>query len=182
MKFKELDIAGVWQIEPDLVSDDRGVFRRHFCSEEFLAHGIESSVMQGNVSENPHLHTLRGFHYQLAPHAEGKTISCFSGAIYDIVVDLRPESKSFLHWIAFSLNAKNRSSLHIPPGCANAYLTTEPNTLVHYYMSEFYAPDSYRGFHYNDTSFKFEWPAEPRLISERDRNLPNFDRDAVIGK
>jgi len=164
-----------------LVSDERGVFRRHFCSVEFAAYGIETRVMQGNVSENLHLHTLRGFHYQLAPHAEGKTISCFSGAIYDIVVDLRLESKSFLHWIAVSLNAKNRSSLHIPPGCANAYLTIEPNTIVHYYMSEFYAPDSYRGFHYNDTSFKFVWPAEPRLISDRDRNLPAFDRTAVIG-
>ncbi len=181
MKFKELDIAGAWLIEPELVSDERGVFRRHFCSEEFAAHGIETRVMQGNVSENPHLHTLRGFHYQLAPHAEGKTISCFGGAIYDIIVDLRPESKSFLQWIAVTLDAKDRSSLHIPPGCANAYLTIEPGTVVHYYMSELYTPGSYRGFRYNDPAFKFVWPAEPRLISKKDRNLPDFDRAAVIG-
>jgi dTDP-4-dehydrorhamnose 3,5-epimerase len=176
VKFKELDIAGARLIEPELVSDERGSFRRHFCSEEFAAHGIETRVMQGNVSENPHLHTLRGFHYQLAPYAEGKTISCFSGALYDIIVDLRPDSKSFLQWVAVTLDAKDRSSLYIPPGCANAYLTVAPNTVVHYYMSELYTPGSYRGFCYNDPSFNFEWPAKPQVISDRDRNLPHCNR------
>jgi dTDP-4-dehydrorhamnose 3,5-epimerase len=181
MKFKELDIAGAWLIEPELVSEERGVFRRHFCREEFAAHGIETRVMQGNVSENPHLHTLRGFHYQLAPHAEGKTISCFSGALYDIIVDLRPDSKSFLQWVAVTLDARDRSSLYIPPGCANAYLTVAPDTVVHYYMSELYTPGSYRGFRYNDPSFNFEWPAKPQLISERDKNLPLCDRAGLKG-
>ena len=181
MKFKELDIAGAWLIEPKLVSDERGVFRRHFCSEEFAAHGIETRVMQGNVSENPYLHTLRGFHYQLAPHAEGKTISCFSGALYDIIVDLRPDSKSFLQWVAVTLDAEDRSSLYIPPGCANAYLTVAPDTVVHYYMSEMYTPGSYRGFCYNDPSFNFKWPAEPQLISDRDRNLQCCDRAGLKG-
>ena len=181
MKFKELDVAGAWLIEPELVSDERGNFRRHFCNEEFAAHGIETRVMQGNVSENPHLHTLRGFHYQLAPHAEGKTISCFSGALYDIIVDLRPDSKSFLQWVAVTLDAKDRSSLYIPPGCANAYLTVVPDTVVHYYMSELYTPGSYRGFCYDDPSFNFEWPAKPQLISDRDRNLPLCDRSSLKG-
>ena len=181
MKFKELDIAGAWLIEPELVSDERGVFRRHFCSEEFAAHGIETRVMQGNVSENPHLHTLRGFHYQLAPYAEGKTISCFSGALYDIIVDLRPDSKSFLQWVAVTLDVKDRSSLYIPPGCANAYLTIAPDTVVHYYMSELYTPGSYRGFCYSDPAFNFKWPAKPQLISDRDRNLPYCDRAGLKG-
>lgn len=181
MKFRELDIAGAWLIEPELFSDERGVFRRHFCSEEFANHDIETSVMQGNVSENPHLYTLRGFHYQLAPHAEGKTISCFSGALYDIIVDLRPESKSFLQWVAVTINAKDRFSLYIPPGCANAYLTVAPETIVHYYMSEKYTSGSYRGFCYKDPSFNFKWPAEPRVISERDSNLPNLDRSGFKG-
>lgn len=176
MKFKELGIAGVWLIEPELYSDERGVFRRHFCREEFAAHGIATQVAQGNVSENPHLHTLRGFHYQLAPHAEGKTLSCFSGGIYDIIVDLRPDSKTFLQWISLTLDAQSRNSFYIPPGCANAYLTVAPDTVVHYYMSEMYAPGSYRGFNYADPSFKFVWPAAPRVISERDRNLPYYDR------
>jgi len=175
MKFKELDIAGAWLIEPELVSDERGVFRRHFCSEEFAVHGIETRVMQGNISENPHRHTLRGFHYQIAPHAEGKTISCLNGALYDIIVDLRPESKSFLQWVAVAFDAKDRKSLYIPPGCANAYLTIAPDTIVHYYMTELYAPDSYRGFRYNDPYFNFVWPAEPKLISKRDQSLPCYD-------
>ena len=179
MKFKELDIAGVWLIEPELICDDRGVFRRHFCSEEFAEHGIDTSVMQGNVSENPHLHTLRGFHYQLAPHAEGKTISCFSGALYDVIVDLRPDSKTFLQWLALTINARDRTSLYIPPGCANAYLTIAPDTVVHYYMSEIYSPGSYHGFCYTDPSFKFEWPAEPKVISERDKSLPCCDRTGI---
>ena len=176
MKFKELGIAGVWLIEPELYSDERGVFRRHFCQEEFAAHGIATQVAQGNVSENPHLHTLRGFHYQLAPHAEGKTLSCFSGGIYDIIVDLRSDSKTFLQWISLTLNAQSRNSLYIPPGCANAYLTVAPDTVVHYYMSEMYEPGSYRGFNYDDPSFKFVWPAAPQVISDRDRDLPYYDR------
>lgn len=176
MKFKELDIAGAWLIEAESFSDDRGVFRRHFCQEEFAARGIATQVAQGNVSENPHLHTLRGFHYQLAPHAEGKTISCFSGGIYDIIVDLRPDSRSFLQWIAITLDARIRTSFYVPPGCANAYLTIAPDTVVHYYMSEAYAPGSYRGFRYNDPFFKFVWPAEPKVMSEKDRNLPYYDR------
>lgn len=179
MKFTELGISGVWVIEPELVQDARGTFRRHFCSEEFAAHGIECGVMQGNVSENPHKHTLRGFHYQLPPHAEGKTISCFSGSLYDIIVDLRPRSGTFLKWVSVVIDGKSRNSLYIPPGCANAYLTLEDDTVVHYYMSESYAPDSYRGFNYKDPFFGFRWPAEPRLISDKDDRLPNCDRSVL---
>jgi len=175
VKFIELDIVGAWLIEPELVIDERGVFRRHFCSEEFAAQGIETRVMQGNISENPHLHTLRGFHYQLAPHAEGKTISCLSGGLYDIIVDLRPDSETFMQWISVTFDSKDRKSLYIPAGCANAYLTIEPDTIVHYYMTDLYAPDSYRGFRYNDPYFNFDWPAEPKLVSERDLNLPFCD-------
>ena len=175
MKFTELGIAGAWLIKPELVCDERGVFRRHFCNKEFADHGIETCIMQGNVSENPHLHTLRGFHYQLAPHAEGKTISCLSGGLYDIVVDLQPESKTYLQWVAVTFDSKDRKSLYVPAGCANAYLTIEPNTIVHYYMTDMYVPDSYRGFHYNDPAFNFVWPAPPSLISEKDRNLPCYD-------
>lgn len=175
MDFIELEIAGAWLIEPELVCDERGVFRRHFCNREFADHGIEPRVMQGNVSENPHLHTLRGFHYQLAPHAEGKTISCLNGGLYDIVVDLRTQSSTYLQWVAVTFNARDRKSLYVPPGCANAYLTIEPNSIVHYYMTDSYVPDSYRGFRYDDPAFNFVWPAAPRLISAKDRNLPFYD-------
>lgn len=180
MKFEELDIVGAWLIEPELFCDERGVFRRHFCSKEYADHGIETRVMQGNVSENPHLHTLRGFHYQLAPYEEGKTISCMSGGVYDIVVDLRIESRTYLQWVAVTFDAKNRKSLYVPPGCANAYLTMEPNTVVHYYMTDMYMPHSYCGFRYDDPAFNFVWPVEPGLISEKDRNLPFYDAPGQI--
>lgn len=174
MKFQELEIPGAWLIDAELVEDARGVFRRHFCVTEFAAHGIDASMLQGNVSENPHCHTLRGFHYQLPPHAEGKTISCFSGSLYDIIVDLRPDSATYRRWEAVNLTAASRQSLYIPPGCANAYLTMVAGTVVHYYMSNFYHPGSYRGFHYADPSFGFKWPCEPALISAKDSELPLY--------
>jgi dTDP-4-dehydrorhamnose 3,5-epimerase len=174
MQFKELGIAGAFLIEPNLFSDERGIFRRHYCSEEYAKHGIKTGVMQGNVSENPHAYTLRGFHYQLAPHAEGKTISCITGSIYDIVVDLRSDSDTYLKWDSVILDADNRNQLYVPPGCANAFLTTEKKTIIHYYMSELYAPNSYQGFSYKDPEFNFAWPSDVEHISKKDENLPNY--------
>ena len=181
MNFHELSLNGVWLIESEPFCDDRGVFRRHFCSEEFSQRGIDSKVLQGNISENPHLHTLRGFHFQLPPYAEGKTISCLTGSLFDIVVDLRPDSRTYLKWESVSLDAKLRNSLYVPPGCANAYLTTESNTIVHYYMSEIYVPSSYGGFIFNDSFFNFPWPAEPRRISVKDRELPSYKQLVTSG-
>ena len=174
MKFTKLSIDGAWLIEPELISDDRGIFRRHFCKDEYEELGLDSHVMQANVSENPHLHTLRGFHYQLPPHAEGKTISCMSGSLYDIIVDLRQDSPTYLKWEPLTIRAEDRNALYVPPGCANAYLTMESNTIVHYYMTESYKPDAYRGFYYNDPFFDFKWPFPPKLISDKDKNLPSY--------
>ena len=179
MKFVELEIPGVWLIEPEPFVDDRGVFRRHFCQKEFDERGIESRICQTNISENWVKYSLRGFHYQIKPYGECKTISCLQGAVYDIVVDLRPESQSFLRWLSVEIDSKNHLSLHVPAGCANAYLTLEDQTMIHYYMSEFYHPESYRGFRYNDPLFNFVWPAEPKVISEKDRNFSNFDPHSV---
>lgn len=175
MKFIEAGLEGVWLIEPLVFTDERGVFRRHFCAEEFAAHGLSSTAVQGNISENPHRGTLRGFHYQLAPFGEAKTLSCITGAIYDMVVDLRPSSPTFMKWVALEVSADDRRSIHVPAGCANAWLSTEPNTVLHYYMSEMFAPGSYRGIRYNDPAFGFRWPMEPAVISEKDRTFPDFD-------
>lgn len=181
MQFSELDLPGVWLIAPTLHADDRGVFRRHFCAEEFAAHGLAAEAVQGNISENPHVGTLRGFHYQTGRFAEAKTLSCVTGAIYDIVVDLRPQSRTFMKWIPVEISARDRVSLHVPAGCANAWLTTEPNTIIHYYMSEMYASASYRGFRYNDPAFGFHWPSEPRVISDKDRTFADFDPSSLLG-
>lgn len=181
MTFVELEIHGVWLIEPDLLVDERGVFRRSFCAQEFADHGLAPTAVQGNISENPHEGTLRGFHYQVRPYEEAKTLSCVTGALFDIVVDLRLASRTFMRWISVELSAAGRSSLHIPAGCANAWLTTEPSTTVHYYTSEPYSPPSYRGFRYNDPAFGFRWPREPEYISEKDRRLPDFDPASIVG-
>jgi len=181
MKFTELALPGVWLIEPEPFSDERGVFYRLFCAQEFAAHGLIPIAVQGNISVNPYLGTLRGFHYQEPPFEEAKTISCVMGSIYDIVVDLRKGSPTFMKWIAVELSAQERRSLHVPSGCANAWMTTAPNAIVHYYMSELYAPQAYRGFRYNDPTFGFRWPMEPIVISEKDRRLPDFDSASLMG-
>ena len=175
MKFTQLAIADVWLIEPELIEDNRGVFRRSFCAAEYKVFGLVPTVLQGNISENNTLGTLRGFHYQIAPHQEAKTLSCLIGSIFDIVVDIRPNSNTFLKWLSVELSATNRNSIYLPPGCANAYLTTDNQSVIHYYMSEVYAPASYRGFNYADPQFSFSWPFEPVVISEKDKNLPELD-------
>lgn len=175
MTFTELDVAGVFLIELAVHADERGAFRRHFCAEEFAAHGLRADVVQGNISENLRAGTLRGFHYQTGRSAEAKTISCMTGSLYDIVLDLRPDSPTFMRWVAAELSAEDRRSLHVPAGCANAWMTMAPNTMVHYYMSELFAPGSARGIRYNDPAFDFRWPMEPVVIAERDRTFPDFN-------
>lgn len=175
MKFIELGLAGVWLIEPELVFDDRGTFRRTFCAAEFAANGLDSAAVQGNVSENPHEGTLRGFHFQLPPYEEAKTLTCVTGSLFDIIVDLRPGSKTYLRWVSCEFSASDRRSLHVPKGCANAWLTTSPNTTVHYYMGEAYRPNVDRGIRFDDPSFGFRWPREPNVISKKDLSYPDFD-------
>ena len=174
MKFHPQSIPGVYLIEPTPFEDERGMFRRHFCATEFGQNEVVTSVKQANVSENKFAHTLRGFHYQVSPHGEGKTLSCLKGSIYDIVVDLRKSSPTYMKWIAVELDSKNRKAVHIPPGCANAFLTLESDCLIHYYCSEAYAPHAERGIRYNDPAFSFKWPVEPKVISEKDKSHPDY--------
>jgi len=175
MKFYEQKIKGVWLIESEPFKDHRGMFFRHFCQKEFKSKGLESKILQTNVSKNNKKYTLRGMHYQLKPFGEHKTMLCVSGVIYDIIVDLRPDSETFLKWISVELEAQSPVSLHIPVGCANGYLTLKDDTTILYYMSEFYSPEAYRGFRYNDKLFDFKWPGEPVIISDKDRTYPDFD-------
>jgi dTDP-4-dehydrorhamnose 3,5-epimerase len=179
VKFTELALPGVWVIEPQVHADERGAFRRHFCAQEFASHGLATSVAQGNLSENPVCGTLRGFHYQAGASAEAKTISCVTGAVYDIVLDLRTDSPTFLQWVSVEISASDRRSLHVPAGCANAWLTTAPSTMVHYYMSESYDPGAGRGIRYDDPAFDFRWPQAPAVISDKDRAFPDFDRASL---
>jgi dTDP-4-dehydrorhamnose 3,5-epimerase len=174
MKFIEQSLPGVFLIEPEPFTDDRGVFRRHFCQDEFKKYGIANQVQQANVSENKYAYTLRGFHYQLTPFGEGKTLSCLKGKIYDIIVDLRKDSPTYMKWISFELNDENRHSIHIAPGCANAFLTMTGGCLIQYYCSQSYSPEHERGIRYDDAAFDFKWPHKPECISEKDNEHPDY--------
>jgi len=174
MKFIPQYIADLFLIIPDLHRDERGVFRRSFCKDEFAKNGVEFDVRQGNISENFKKHTMRGFHYQISPSDESKIISCISGALYNVVLDLRKKSVTYKKWVALEISSNKRESVYVPAGCANAFLTTEDNTIVHYYMGDSFSPNTYRGIRYNDPEFAVKWPCEPEIISEKDNNLPDF--------
>ena len=175
MKFEELEIKGAFLIHAEPFEDERGVFRRNFCKKEFAEHGIATTITQANISENRYKHTLRGFHYQVLPHGEGKTMTIMKGRIYDLIVDLRKESDTYLKWVSLELSSYMRTSFHVPPGCANAFLTMEDDTLVQYYSSYPYTPDAERGLRYNDPLFKFNWPInDPVYLSDKDASLPNY--------
>jgi len=174
MIFNKTFIKDLFIINHELHQDERGIFRRSFCKEEFSKQGIQFEAVQGNVSKNFKKHTLRGFHYQKEPSNEAKVISCISGAIYNIVLDLRKNSPTRFKWVALEINDQNHSSIFVPAGCANAFLTMSDNTIVHYYMGDLYNEINYSGVRYNDPKFAFEWPCEPKVISNKDLNLPDF--------
>ena len=174
MKFFNQSIEGLVLIKPEVFEDNRGAFRRNFCAKELKEHGINFSVCQGNISENFRQYTLRGFHYQKNPSNESKVLTPISGNIYNVVIDLRPRSSTFLKWLSIEVSAERRESLHVPAGCANAFLTTSENTVVHYYMGDYFKPESYSGFRYNDPYFNVQWPHEPQVISQRDADFSDF--------
>lgn len=179
MKAIEQSLPGVVLMVPDVFRDGRGAFRRNFCTKQLAEIDIEFTVCQGNISENPGRYTMRGFHYQRSPSRESKVLTPVSGGLYNVVVDLRPLSKTFLKWVAIEVSAERRESLHVPAGCANAFLTTETNTVVHYYMGDYFRPETYAGFRYNDPSFAIEWPHAPLIISDRDATFPDFSEEQL---
>ena len=175
MKFHKQQFEGTWLIEAEPIADNRGAFRRHFCQKEFQEIGLDIKIVQTNISENKNKHTLRGFHYQLPPHEEAKILTCLKGAFYNVIIDLRSNSETYLKWISFELKAGDNLSLHVPSGCANSWLTLEDSTTILYYMSEFFHANSYRGFRYNDPNFLINWPFDPKVISLKDQSYPDLD-------
>jgi dTDP-4-dehydrorhamnose 3,5-epimerase len=177
MIFRETPIAGAVLIELELLADERGSFARTFAAEEFEAHGLEARVVQCNTSTNVRAGTLRGLHYQAAPHAEAKLVRCVRGSIYDVVVDLRPESPTYCAWHGVELSASNGRELFIPTGLAHGFQTLEDDTEVLYQMSEAYSAEHARGVRWDDPVFGIEWPeTDARTISERDRDYADFER------
>jgi dTDP-4-dehydrorhamnose 3,5-epimerase len=175
MIFRETKISGAFIIEVQCLEDERGFFGRSFCRNEFAERGLNPEVAQCNISLNRCAGTLRGMHYQDAPHAEEKLIRCTRGSLYDVVVDLRRESPTHKQWLALELSADHWRMLYIPKGCAHGFLTLADNTEIVYQMSEFYHPESGRGVRWNDPAFGIEWPQRNRvMMSDRDRSWPDY--------
>ena len=169
-------------IEPERLVDERGFFARLFCQRELAEHGLETHIVQSSISFNPRQGTLRGLHYQEAPHAETKLVRCTHGAIYDVIVDLRPNSATRYRWHAVELSAENRHTLYIPKGLAHGFITLQPSTEVLYQMSEYHHAAAARGVSWDDPLLQIDWPQQPTVISERDANYPllECERGATI--
>jgi dTDP-4-dehydrorhamnose 3,5-epimerase len=175
VKFTETRLKGAYIIQPEIMSDERGFFARTWCVREFESCGLESRIVQCNISYNLRKGTLRGMHYQAPPFEEDKLVRCTKGAIHDVIIDLRRNSETCGKHISVALNMENRTMLYIPKGFAHGFLTLEDDTEVHYQMSGFYAPECARGFRWNDPALGIEWPSEIRVISEKDRSYTDFD-------
>ena len=179
MIFKETDLKGAFVLELERLTDDRGFFARSWCRKEFIEHGLNPQLVQCNVSFNKRSNTLRGMHYQVAPYEEAKLVRCTRGSIYDVIIDLRPESGTFARCFGILLDAERRNMIYIPEGFAHGFLTLEDDTEILYQMSEFYEPSSARGVRWNDPAFDIRWPADVSVISDRDRSYPDFDPGPV---
>jgi dTDP-4-dehydrorhamnose 3,5-epimerase len=162
-------------IELEKRGDERGFFARMFCAEEFSTHGLATRLVQVNNSAAVRRGTLRGCHYQLPPKAETKLVRCIRGALYDVIIDVRRDSPTFGDHFGVELTAENRKMLYVPKGFAHAFLTLEDATEAIYLVDEFYAPDHERGIRWNDPKFGIDWPIDPVVISDKDRNFPDFD-------
>ena len=172
MIFTETNLAGAFVVDLDYVTDDRGFFARTFCADEFSKRGLKPTVMQTNTSLNHKKGTLRGLHYQSAPATEAKFIRCIRGSVFDLILDLRPGSPTYMEHFGVTLSAENRSALYIPEMFAHSYLTLQDNTEVLYQVSEAYTPQVEGGFRYNDPALGITWPVEVAVISEKDASWP----------
>jgi len=173
MRFTPTEIAGVVRVDVEPHRDDRGLFARLHCPDEFAAAGIPFSPAQTSVSRNPMRHTLRGMHYQPAPHGESKLVRVTCGRIFDVAVDLRPSSPTYRRWTAAELSAENLAALFIPEGIAHGFLTLEPDTDVVYQIAPMFRPGHEAGVRWDDPAFGIAWPAPPALISPRDAAYPD---------
>jgi dTDP-4-dehydrorhamnose 3,5-epimerase len=174
MVFTPVGIEGAFLMEPQPIVDERGFFARMWCDEEAEAHGLNPAVEQCNISFNPLAGTLRGMHYQEAPHTEAKLVRCTAGAIFDVLIDIRPDSPSFKRWYGAELTADNHRMLYVPEGCAHGYLTLVDNAEVFYQVSTKYAPKAARGVRFNDPAFNVRWPAPVLHLHPRDRDYADF--------
>jgi len=174
MIFSKAPLADAFIIDIEKKEDKRGFFARSWCRHEFEAHGLNANLVQCNISFNPFKGTLRGMHRQKKPFEEAKLVRCPRGSLYDVIVDLRENSPTYKKHLGVTLTGDNWRMLYIPEGFAHGFLTLEDNTEVFYQLSEYYMPDSQQGFRWNDPALAIIWPSEPVVISDRDRDYPDF--------
>ena len=179
MIFTESPLPGAFLIDLAPIADERGFFARAYCDEEFAAKGLSTGLRQCSVSYNTRKGTLRGLHYQGLPHEEHKLVRCTSGAIFDVIADIRPQSSHYRRWFGTQLTAQNRRSLFIPPGFAHGFITLSDDAEVYYMISVPHAPESAQGFRWNDPAFAIQWPLAPSVISPRDAAYPLLDASAA---
>lgn len=182
MKFIEASLPGAYVVELDHVEDERGFFARTWCQREFEGCGLNPKLAQCNISFNQRLGTLRGLHYQVAPHEEAKLVRCTMGAIFDVIVDIRPDSPTYSRWFGLELSAENRTALYVPESFAHGFQTLEDNSEVFYQMSEFYHPESARGIRWDDPAFGIPWPISAPIISRKDTSYADFVETRDCGK
>jgi len=174
--FKETKLKGAYVIKPERLEDERGFFARTFCQKEFERQGLNPRIAQCSISFNKKKATLRGMHYQVAPYKEAKIVCCVKGAIFDVIIDLRPGSSTYCQWFGVELSAENREMLYVPEGFAHGFQTLADDTVVSYQISEFYHPESAKGVRWDDPAFGIKWPLPNLVISEKDMNYADFGR------
>jgi dTDP-4-dehydrorhamnose 3,5-epimerase len=172
MRFTKIAINGAWVIDPDPHEDERGRFMRAWCVREFAEHDVDFLPVQANLGFSIRKGTVRGMHFQEAPALEAKLVRCTRGAVYDVVLDVRPESRTYSKWYGIELSAENGRMLYVPEHCAHGYQTLEDCTEVYYMASEYYTPNLARGFRFDDPAFSIQWPIAVTVVSEQDRNWP----------
>lgn len=177
MIFSPIGIEGSFLIRPKLFEDERGVFARVWCGQEFAKQGLASHMSEGNASRTARQGTVRGLHYQAPPHAEAKLVRCTKGAIYDVVLDLRSQSPTYRQWRGIELGPRDLEMIYVPEGCAHGYQALLPDTEVSYLVSHPYRPESERGVRYNDPAFDIHWPIEVSLVSPKDAAWPEFSTE-----
>jgi dTDP-4-dehydrorhamnose 3,5-epimerase len=177
MVFLETAIPGAWVVDAEPSSDERGLFARTFDTEEFAERGLSTEVVQCSTSFNHRAATLRGLHYQAGPHAECKLVRCTAGAVYDVIVDLRPQSPTHRHWHALELTEDNRKAIYVPRGVAHGFQTLVDSSELLYMIDRSFEPSAARGVRWDDPAFGIDWPDAPgeRVISDRDRTYPEYD-------
>ncbi len=173
--YNKTKLEKAYIIELEKIVDGRGYFSRAWCQKEFMEHGLNTKIVQINLSSNKLKGTIRGLHYQEAPYSEVKTVRCFKGSIYHVIIDLRPNSSTYLEWLGVNLTENNKKMLYVPEGCAHGYQSLEDNSVSFYSVSQYYSPESVRGIRWNDPLFDIKWPINNYLkISKQDQQWPDY--------